>query len=149
MVKEGVNGKKTISLLTHGLILSKERPRECNERATAATTASPRSPFVIKPFVLGTSEVSVSVECETRKPSSAVLSFTDYRIAFAYRSSTDYSTLTCVLPLPCSLTSTLSSYPNPKRGIEAPKAKLSCSCSLDSSALDRRKESDLRFWLTR
>jgi len=37
MVKEEVNGKKTISLLTHGLILSKERPRECNERATAAT----------------------------------------------------------------------------------------------------------------
>jgi len=36
-VKEGVNGKKTISLLTHGLILSKERPREGNERATAAT----------------------------------------------------------------------------------------------------------------
>lgn len=34
-VKEGVNG--TISLLTHGLILSKERPREGNERATAAT----------------------------------------------------------------------------------------------------------------
>lgn len=31
-VKEGVNGKKTISLLTHGLILSKERPREGNER---------------------------------------------------------------------------------------------------------------------
>jgi len=33
----GQRGKKTISLLTHGLIISKERPRECNKRATAAT----------------------------------------------------------------------------------------------------------------
>lgn len=34
-------------------------------------------------FVLGTSEVSVSVlECETRKPSSAVLYFKDSRISF-------------------------------------------------------------------
>ncbi|KAG8365805.1 hypothetical protein BUALT_Bualt17G0010000 [Buddleja alternifolia] len=38
MVKEG--GKKTISLLTNGLILSEERPREGNERATAATEVS-------------------------------------------------------------------------------------------------------------